>query len=310
MKRISFVIPVFRNEGSIRELQQQILSHMQEHHTGFDIQILFVDDGSDDSSREIIRKLTQESAHIGLIGFSENFGQVPAIIAGLKHCDGDATIVMSADLQDPVPLISDMVQKWMDGHLVVIGNRSDREDHWISQYTSAVFYRLVRFALPTIPPGGFDFFLLDQTARHSFNKIGGVNRFLQGDILNLGEPVCFIPYTRLKRKAGKSQWTLSKKMRYAFDAWMYVAKGQFNTRVLFPFLLALAGLFMSAVYLHNQINLKEAFEHNVSTTAIILFASWSMLMLLFLGVCYLFLLYQLRSKKPTYTITEMIQVNS
>ena len=210
--KLSFVIPVYRNEGSIVETYEKTVALMAQLPS--DYEFVFINDGSDDNSIEELLVLHNKDACVKVISFSRNFGQVSALIAVLKEVTGDATIIMSADLQEPIELIDEMIKKWKSGNEIVIGYRIDREDGFIANKTSIIFYRLMKYVNSKMPKGGFDFMLIDKKALYSLNQIDERNRFFQGDVLWLGFNTVFIPYTRLKRRVGKSQWTLSKKMKY------------------------------------------------------------------------------------------------
>ena len=195
--KISILIPVFRNEGSIiitYEKVKELIINLK-----YEYEFVFVNDGSDDNSQKELFSLYQRDSKVKVLTFSRNFGQVVAIIAGLKEIAGDAVIIMSADLQEPISLIESMIIKWQLQNEIVICNRIDREDSFIANNASKLFYKMMQYVNPKMPKGGFDFFLIDKKAVDVLNQIDERNRFFQGDILWLGFNVAFIPYSRLKR---------------------------------------------------------------------------------------------------------------
>jgi dolichol-phosphate mannosyltransferase len=220
MKVVSVVVPVYRNESTLAELYVQI-ANVFEQLFGIELELCFVDDGSDDASFELIQKISKQDARVCYLSFDRNYGQVAAIIAGLRHCNGDAAIVVSADLQDPPEMILEMIRTWEGGSVVTISHRKSREDRFVDKFFSAVFYGTMKLIYPLIPKGGFDFFLLDRSALLVFNAIDRGGRFIQGDVVKLKLPIVFLPYERMSRKAGKSQWTFKRKLLYAFDAITY-----------------------------------------------------------------------------------------
>lgn len=111
--KLSFVIPVFRNEGSITPTYQKLFELVQSMQLEYEL--IFVNDGSDDNSLNELIALHQKDSNVKVLSFSRNFGQVPAMVAGCKEVTGDAVILMSADLQEPVELISAMIAKWKAG---------------------------------------------------------------------------------------------------------------------------------------------------------------------------------------------------
>jgi dolichol-phosphate mannosyltransferase len=217
MSTISFVIPVYRNRGSLRATYDQVAGLMRGQFPALDYEFVFVDDGSDDGSLGEILALREADPRVKALALSRNFGQLQATIAGLRQARGDACVIMSADLQDPVQLIGEMIREWQAGNRIVIGYRVAREDGLAARLTSRLFYGLVHLSNPDMPTGGFDFVLMDREPYRIFAALRDRNRFFQGDVLWLGFPTKFLPYERLRRPVGKSQWTVSKKVKYFID---------------------------------------------------------------------------------------------
>ena len=218
-KTISVVVPVFRNKGSIRITYEEIKGIFTTLLPGYYYEFVFVNDGSDDGSLdEILEIHKQDPAQVRVISFSANFGQMAAVIAGFRKATGDMCVLISADLQDPPELIAQMVKAGESGEQIVICNRIHREDNFLTTLSSWAFYSVMRLADKRIPRGGFDFVMMGRKAVNTFNALGERNRFFQGDVLSLGFPAHFIPYSRKKRTVGMSQWTVSKKLKYFADA--------------------------------------------------------------------------------------------
>ena len=216
--KISFVVAVYYNEGAISKTHEKIKSVFSSELAHHEYEIVFVDDGSKDGSLQEILSLKAQDSRIKAITFTRNFGQMAAMLAGFKEASGDAIINISADLQDPVELIPQMVDKWQGGSEIVICYRTDRSDALLSKLYSRLAYSVLRMALPQIPPGGFDFVLMDRKVMDSFNAIDVRHRFFQGDLLWTGYRTSFIPYTRLKRTIGNSQYNFGKKLKNFLDA--------------------------------------------------------------------------------------------
>lgn len=216
--KISFVIAVYHNEGAISKTHEKIRSVFQGALSNHEYEIVFVDDGSKDGSLDEILRLKAQDANIKALTFTRNFGQMAAMLAGFKEATGDAIINLSADLQDPVELIPQMVEHWEAGSEIVICHRTDRSDSLTSKLYSGLAYGVLRMALPQIPPGGFDFVLMDRKVMDTFNAIDVRHRFFQGDLLWTGYRTSFIPYVRLKRTIGKSQYNFAKKLKNFLDA--------------------------------------------------------------------------------------------
>jgi len=185
--------------------------------------VVFVDDGSGDASYQRLEEVVAAAPErVRVVKLTRNFGQAAAILAGFREARGHCCVVMSADLQDPPELILEMVGRWAGGaHKIVIATRAEREDDAPARWASRVFYRLMRrVAVPNMPEGGFDFFLLDRTVVEFVNGTEERNTFLQGQILWTGFRPEVIPYTRRKRALGRSRWTVTKKVKYFIDGFV------------------------------------------------------------------------------------------
>lgn len=231
MKRISIVIPVYQNELNIAPTYQALTSELSKA-AHVDFELVFVNDGSTDYSwEELLKVHNADPEHVTLINLVRNFGQVPAMLAGFANASGDCVVAMSADLQDPPAVVLQMVEEWQRGHKLVIATRESRRDSFLNKVTSKLFYRMMRkFALPNMPLGGFDFFLIDRSIVKLLLRMDERNRFLQGQILWLGHRPKFIHYERRKRELGRSQWSLSRKVKYFIDG--FVAYSFFPIRLV------------------------------------------------------------------------------
>ena len=216
--KISFVVAVYQNRGSVSETHRQICALFNDQLAGFSYEIIFVDDGSTDGSLDEAISLKEIDKHVKILSFTRNFGQMSAIVAGLREAAGEAIINVSADLQDPINLVPEMIGKWQDGAEIVICHRQDRHDDLLSTLFSKFAYSIMRLSVPKIPPGGFDYFLFDRGALDVFNSMNIKNRFLQADVLWSGHRTCFIPYTRLARTIGTSQYNFSRKFNAFVDS--------------------------------------------------------------------------------------------
>ena len=216
--KISFVVAVYHNEGALSKTHEKIRSIFSNELTQHEYEIVFVDDGSKDGSLREILSLREQDPRVKVITFTRNFGQMAAMLAGFKEATGDAVINISADLQDPVELIPQMLEKWKGGAEIVICYRTDRADTLSAKLFSRIAYGVMRMSHPQIPLGGFDFVLMDRKVMDEFNAIDVRHRYFQGDLLWTGYRTSFIPYVRLKRTIGKSQYNFGKKLKNFLDA--------------------------------------------------------------------------------------------
>jgi dolichol-phosphate mannosyltransferase len=299
--KISFVIAVYQNAGAITKTYIKIKSLFSSSLSEYGYEIIFVDDGSDDGSLEEILKLRQNDNNIKVITFTRNFGQMSAMLAGFKEASGDAVINISADLQDPVELIPQMVEKWLEGSEVVICYRTDRSDTLAAKIFSRLAYSALRLAIPQIPPGGFDFVLMNRKALDIFNSINVRNRFFQGDVLWTGYRLSFIPYVRLKRKIGKSQYNFAKKFKNFLDALLDASYLPIRFISLVGAITSMIGLIYSLTIVYSWFRGETLLGWAPIMIVILLIGGLIMVMLGIIGE-YIWRIYDEAKKKPNYII--------
>lgn len=215
--KLSIVIPVYYNEMNLEPLYQDMKEKIIDRVT-YDYEIVMVNDGSGDGSYEVMQKLADRDKHIKIISLSRNFGSHAAILCGLSKCTGDCAVVKAADLQEPTEMILEMVESWQKGNNVVLAVRKDRQEGKGQTLFANLYYAMVRkAALPQMPKGGFDVYLLDRKVIEVLMRLDEKNSALTGQILWSGFRTGTVYYTRLKREIGKSRWTLKKKIRLVSD---------------------------------------------------------------------------------------------
>ena len=219
MSTISIVVPVYQNAPNLESTVPKLLGLKDTLKEKHELELVFVDDGSTDRSFEILKKFAKLfPKEIVLVRLSRNFGQSPAIQAGLTHSRGDCAAIISADLQDPYEEIPTMVRRWEEGAKYVLAYRQARSENRRHQFVSNLYWRMVaRFGLPGFPETGYDFCLLDRQLISDISRIGEKNTSIFPLIYWLGyRPVC-IPINRAERTAGKSQWNFMRKLRLTLD---------------------------------------------------------------------------------------------
>ncbi|HJE97125.1 MAG TPA: glycosyltransferase family 2 protein [Ligilactobacillus acidipiscis] len=214
---ISIVLPVYNEEeGIIKTIE--VLEHFIEKQPQ-DFELIFIDDGSLDSSVALIKSMQQKFLNIKLIEFSRNFGHQLAILAGIRYTMGDAVVVMDADLQDPPAVIPAMIKEWQDGAQVVYGKRKSREgESWFKKTSAAIFYRLLqRVASINIPVDTGDFRLMDRRVVNELRKMNETDPFVRGLVSWVGFKQTSVEYERQERFAGSSKYPLKKMINLALS---------------------------------------------------------------------------------------------
>lgn len=215
--KLSIVIPVYYNEENLMPLYSDIKEKVIDE-IDFEYEIVMVDDGSKDKSWDVMQKLAEMDKNIKIFHLSRNFGSHAAILCGLAQSTGDCAVVKAADLQEPTEMVLEMYDRWQKGNNVVLAVRGGREESAGQTLFANLYYWLVRkTALPTMPKGGFDTFLVDRKVIEVLDRMDEKNSAITGQILWSGFKTDTVYYVRRAREIGKSRWTLKKKVRLVAD---------------------------------------------------------------------------------------------
>jgi dolichol-phosphate mannosyltransferase len=183
-------------------------------------EVIFVNDGSKDRSLPLLRELAAAEPRYKVLSLSRNFGHQMAITAGLDRADGDAVVVMDADLQDPPEVVRQMVARWREGFDVVYGVRSRRHGETaFKKLTAAVYYRVLRAMLggADIPIDAGDFRLMSRPVVLTLRALREHHRFVRGLVWWVGFRQTAVTYERPARFAGETKFPLRKMLRFAID---------------------------------------------------------------------------------------------
>jgi len=205
--RLSMVVPVFNEQENIREFHRRLVQAL-EGIEGVQAEIIFVNDGSTDATMSLLLQLMWQDHRIHILELSRNFGKEAAMTAGLNHADGDAVIVIDADLQDPPELIPEMVRQWCNGHDIINMRRISRAgETWLKKRTAQAFYRCMsRLAAVRMPEEVGDYRLLSRAVVDALRQLPERTRFMKGLFAWIGFEVKEIGYHREPRYAGKTKW--------------------------------------------------------------------------------------------------------
>jgi glycosyltransferase involved in cell wall biosynthesis len=218
LKKISILIPTYNEQEVLRHLYER-LHKLAGETEGYDFEFLFVNDGSRDKTLEIIKTYAVKDPRIAYVNLSRNFGKETAMIAGLDHVTGDATVIIDADLQDPPELIPEMIHYWEDGYDDVYARRRSRAgESWLKKVTSGLFYKLLQKStnIPLQQDTG-DFRLLDRRCVEALKKFRESQRYTKGMFSWIGYEKKEILYDRDPRAAGETKWNYLKLVNLAID---------------------------------------------------------------------------------------------
>jgi glycosyltransferase involved in cell wall biosynthesis len=216
--RLSLVIPMY-NEGLVVPF---LISGLEQFMTELrgEAEVVLVNDGSTDSTLKQIVEWARQNPRIKVINLSRNFGHQIASTAGLDYATGDAVVLLDSDMQDPLDVIHQMIERYCEGYDVVYGLRKARRgETWFKRLTAWLFYRLMRRLVhKDLPVDAGDFRLLSRPCLDALQQMRETHRFLRGMVAWVGFPQTGVQYKRSPRVAGSSKYTLTKMVKLAWTA--------------------------------------------------------------------------------------------
>ncbi len=247
MPILSFVAPVFNEEKCLHELYARTKKTAES--LGFEYELLCVDDGSRDSSPQIIRELHRQDPRVRMVSFSRNFGHQAAVMAGLHHTTGDLVAVVDSDMQDPPEVVAEMVAKWREGYKIIYGVRQNRKEGLFLRICYKTYYRILgTLANLKIPLDAGDFCLLDRQVVTELIKLDEYNPFVRGLRAWVGFSACGQPYDRPARLAGETKYTFAKLVRLGFAGIISYSNVLLNSATIFGLIISAASL-LYALYI-------------------------------------------------------------
>lgn len=310
MKKVSIVIPMYYEEEVVEECYTRVKNVLKTLNN-YNYEIVFVNDGSQDKTLEILKKIAKEDFNVKIISFSRNFGHQAAVTAGIKYVTGDAIVIIDADLQDPPELIPEMLKLWEQGNEVIYGKRKTREgESKFKLLTAKMFYKTLNALSDVdIPKDTGDFRLVDKKVIDVVNAMPEHNKFLRGLFSWVGFKQIPYEYERKERFAGKTKYPLKKMLKLASDGII-----SFSTKPLkivgglgiISIILSLAILIYSLVsYVFELNNLVPGWTSIM--VAITLFSGVQLLSIWIMSE-YIARIYDETKNRPQYIIKEKINI--
>lgn len=242
--KISLVVPVFNEQDAIPIFYKSVREFPGLK--SFDVEIIFINDGSNDTTESIIFSLEKSDHLVTALSFTRNFGKEPALFAGLEHATGDAVIPIDVDLQDPIEVIPLLIKKWEGGADVVLAKRVDRTtDGRFKRKSAEWFYKFHnKISSPIIEENVGDFRLLSRQTVENIKLLSERNLFMKGILSWVGGKTEIVEYTRLERSAGRSKfngwklWNLALEGITSFSTlplkvWTYLGLGVSSISLLY-----------------------------------------------------------------------------
>lgn len=306
-KSCSIIISVYNEEAVLRLFYDELTAAIALIDWNFEL--LFVDDGSTDGSRQLLDSLVQSDPRMRVIHFSRNFGHEAAMMAGIDHALSDAIVCMDADLQHPPALLGEMLKKYEQGNDIVTMTREDRADGGLyKQLTSLLFYRLInRLSDTQLQPNASDFFLIShRVAEVLKNDYRERTRFLRGLIQSVGFRSTTLAYQAPQRAAGRSKYSVHKLMRLAFVSIASFTKAPLLVGIYSGLLF---GLLSVALIVYSLVMWIIARPVGGYTTLIIFLSAFAAILLIVVGIVgyYVGLVLDEVKQRPTYIIDNIVE---
>jgi dolichol-phosphate mannosyltransferase len=304
--RYSVVAPCWNEEGNLHELYHRIKEVMDR--TDDTWELVLINDGSTDRTAELMKELHAQDPRVHYIQFARNFGHQIAVTAGMDYAQGEAVILIDADLQDPPELILEMIKKWKEGFEVVYAVRSERKgETWFKLLTARLFYRLIyRITDVNIPLDTGDFRLMDRKVVNQMKRMKEHHRFIRGLTSWIGFKQTGVYYVREERFAGETKYPLRRMIRLAITAITGFSIFPLQLATFMGFVTAGLSALAILIAIIARLSGGQAFEGQATTLVMVLFLG--SVQLISLGIIgeYLGRIYDEVRARPLYIIDEAV----
>jgi dolichol-phosphate mannosyltransferase len=309
---LSVVVPCF-NEEAVIGLTHRHLVEALGADPSFDLEIVYVNDGSRDRTEALLFELAERDPRVKVVSFTRNFGHQPAVSAGLEYAGGDAVAVIDADLQDPPEVILRLMEKWREGFDVVNAVREKRKEGVAKRFAYALFYKVYRrLAAIDVPLDSGDFALMDRRVVDVMNALPEKNRFVRGLRSWSGFRQTGVAYERAARAAGETKYSFRKLVQLAFDGIVNFSTAPLSLIFSLGVATAVIAMFAGAGYLAARIFEIPILGYTPGeapgfTTLILTILFFSGVQLISIGILgeYLGRIYQETKMRPTFVVKEV-----
>ncbi|NTW95977.1 MAG: glycosyltransferase family 2 protein [Erysipelotrichaceae bacterium] len=284
MKKISIVIPTYNEEKNVRLISEEIKKVLQESCGSYDYEIIFIDNFSNDKTRDELVLLCHSDKHIKAIFNARNFGQFNSPYYGLTQSTGDCTILIVADFQDPVEMIKDFVREWENGYKIVIGIKVKSKENGIIYFFRSVYYALIKKMSQVEQIQHFTGFgLYDKEFIKVLQGLEDPTPYLRGIVAELGFARKELKYTQQKRRHGKSSNNFFKLYDAAMVGFTSYTKVGLRMATFIGFFFSIVSMLITLVYIGLKLLYWNEFNAGITPIIVGIFF-FSSLQLIFLGV--------------------------
>jgi polyisoprenyl-phosphate glycosyltransferase len=283
MKRISLITPVLNEEENILKLVENAKKVMQKE-SAYLFEHVFIDNGSDDKTIEIIKNIIKTNKHIGLIKNRRNFGPSRSPFYALRTVDSDAAILMSADMQEPLELIPEFLKKWEQGHLVVGGIKKTSDENFFMFKARSIYYKVLSSISEVKPVAGFTgFALYDAKVLERFREMNDIYPYIRGLPSDLGFEIEQIEFHQPPREQGKSKVNFLLLIEVAMTGLTSHSKAPIRIASIMGATIATISIIVGLVYLALKLLNWDSFELGLAPILVFMTFTFAM-QILFLGL--------------------------
>ncbi|MDC7251896.1 SfII prophage-derived bactoprenol glucosyl transferase [Wohlfahrtiimonas chitiniclastica] len=303
--KISLVVPVYNEEAALPIFYQSVRE--APFLKDYDLEIVFINDGSRDQTEAIINALAISDPRVQALSFTRNFGKEPALFAGLEHATGDAVIPIDVDLQDPIEVIPELIEKWQAGFDVVLAKRIDRSsDSFLKRQSAGLFYKLHnKISTPKIEENVGDFRLMSRNVVENIKKLQERNLFMKGILSWVGGQTAVVEYVRAERSAGDTKFNAWKLWNLAVEGITSFSTAPLRIWAYLGFVVALLSFSYGAYMIFEKIVFGNPVPGYPSILVSILFLGG--IQLIGIGVLgeYVGRIYMESKQRPRYLLKKM-----
>lgn len=307
-KKITILIPSYNEEEVLDKLYER-LNKLGQGIKNYQLEFLFVNDGSRDKTLEIIKDYHAKDPRVSYVSLSRNFGKEIAMIAGLDHAKGDAVVIIDADLQDPPELIPQMIAHWEDGYDDVYARRTNRSgETWLKKATSKLYYKILqRSTNIQIQRDTGDFRLLDKRCVEALKQMRESQRYTKGMFSWIGFKKKEITFNRDERAAGQTKWNYYKLIDLAIEGITSFTTAPLRLATVIGLAVSVFAFLYIVIILAKTLIYGPDVAGYPSLMAVILFLGG--VQLLSLGVIgeYIARIFNETKKRPLYFVDELRQ---
>ncbi|MBR0671444.1 glycosyltransferase family 2 protein [Neoroseomonas soli] len=299
---LSIVVPAYNEQEVLPEFHRRLASALAD--LGLAWEVVYVNDGSRDTTLEVMLGLQAADPRVAVVNLSRNFGKEIALTAGLDHARGtDAVVVIDADLQDPPEVIPELVAGWQEGFDVVYARRNTREgETWLKKATAHAFYRFMQRigGKVQLPPDTGDFRLLSRRALDALLKLREQHRFMKGLFAWIGFPAKAVRYDRAPRAAGTTKWNYWKLWNFSLEGITSFTVAPLKVATYFGLLTAIGAVIYLAQLVVRTVFFGNPVAGYPSLLAVVLFLGGVQMMMLGIIGEYLGRIFNETKQRPLY----------